>query len=61
MNPLEKLVDLWCWVFGHSEYIDYTDNLVRCRHCKKETIFEPYEGGPYNRHPKYPPGKDSKD
>ena len=22
---------------------------------------EEYDGGPYNRHPKYPPGRDSKD
>jgi hypothetical protein len=40
----EKLVDLWCAIFGHSEYIDEDDKKVRCRHCKAEAIFDPYGG-----------------
>jgi hypothetical protein len=41
---LKKLVDLWCAIFGHSEYIDEDAKIVRCRHCKAEIIFDPYGG-----------------
>lgn len=48
VNPLERLVDLWCFVFGHSEYLDLNEeggkHVLRCRHCKAEAIFDPYGG-----------------